>query len=226
MTTPKVLIQLFNVNKIYQMDGIEIRALDDVNLSIKDKDFLAIVGPSGSGKSTLMHILGLLDKPTSGKVLVEGKDIVSFSENQLAKLRNQKLGFVFQFFNLLPRTTSLANVELTLVYSGVGKKEREKRSREMLEKLGLKDRLYHFPSQLSGGQQQRVAIARALINNPLLVIADEPTGNLDTKSGEEIIELLKKLNESGHTIIIVTHDLDMAKAAKKIIKLRDGKIIN
>lgn len=226
MTTPKVLIQLFNVNKIYRMDGIEIKALDDVSLSIKEKDFLAIVGPSGSGKSTLMHILGLLDKPTSGKILIEEKNIVTFSESQLAKLRNQKLGFVFQSYNLLPRTTSLANVELTLVYSGVGKKEREKRSKEMLEKLGLGDRLYHFPSQLSGGQQQRVAIARALINNPLLVIADEPTGNLDTKSGKEIIELLKKLNESGHTIIIVTHDSDNAKAANKIIKLRDGKIIN
>lgn len=221
----KPILELSHVSKIYRLDGVEVKALDDVSLNIYPSDFSAIMGPSGSGKSTLMHVIGLLDKPTTGKVTIEGKNIEKLSESALAKLRNEKIGFVFQTFNLLPKTTSLANVSLTLIYSGVNYHERNKRAREMLEKVGLGDRLHHFPSQLSGGQQQRVAIARALINNPLIVIADEPTGNLDSKSGQEIISLLTELNNKEHTIIMVTHDQEIAKAAKKIIHIKDGKII-
>jgi len=219
------IVELHNVSKIYKLEGIEVRAIDGINLTINQGDFSAIMGPSGSGKSTLMHIIGLLDKPTSGEVLIEGKNVEKLSENELAKLRNQKIGFIFQSFNLLPKTSSIANVELTLIYSGVKKTDRRQKAKEMLEKVGLNNRLNHFPSQLSGGQQQRVAIARALINDPLLIIADEPTGNLDSKSGEEIINLLKELNRKGHTIIMVTHDQDISQKAKNLIKLKDGKII-
>lgn len=228
MTSPtsKHIIELSHVSKIYQLDGVEIRALDDVSMFIKEGEFVAIVGPSGSGKSTLMHIIGLLDKPTSGQVLLDNEDVSAFTENKLAKLRNKKIGFIFQTFNLLPRTSSINNVELTLIYSGIKDKERKQRAREMLERVGLMDRNNHFPSQLSGGQQQRVAIARALINNPLLVIADEPTGNLDSKSSLEILSLLKELNKSGHTLIMVTHDMEIAKAANRLIKIKDGKVIN
>jgi len=224
MKTP--IVELRDVKKIYQLDSVNVNALDGIFLRINEGDFSAIMGPSGSGKSTLMHIIGLLDKPSSGEVLIEGKNTANLSENELAKLRNQKIGFVFQSYNLLPKTTSIANVELTLIYSGVGKKERSNKAKDMLIKVGLENRLYHYPSQLSGGQQQRVAIARALINNPVLIIADEPTGNLDSKSGEEIINLLKDLNSKGHTIIIVTHDPEIAQKAKKIIRIKDGKIVN
>lgn len=223
MSSP--IIELKNIQKIYKLDGLTVSALDQINLTIKSGDFVAIMGPSGSGKSTLMHIVGLLDKPTTGEVILEGKNVARLSENQLAKIRNQKIGFVFQNYNLLPRTSALANVELTLVYSNIKVKERLKIAREVLVKVGLENRLNHFPSQLSGGQQQRVAIARALVNNPVLIIADEPTGNLDTKSGLEIINLLKDLNSKGHTIIMVTHDPDVASQAKNIIKIRDGNII-
>ena len=222
----KHIIELSHVSKIYQLEDVEIRALDDVSMFIKEGEFVAIVGPSGSGKSTLMHIIGLLDKPTSGQVLLDDEDVSDFSEVKLAKLRNKKIGFIFQTFNLLPRTSSVNNVELTLIYSGVKDKERKQRAKDILERVGLKDRNNHFPSQLSGGQQQRVAIARALINNPILVIADEPTGNLDSKSSLEILNLLKKLNQSGHTIIMVTHDLEIANSANRLIKIKDGKVID
>lgn len=224
MNTP--IVELRNVSKIYKLDLVEVIALDNVNLSVKEGDFSAIMGPSGSGKSTLMHVIGLLDRPSLGEVLIEGKNVAKLTENELAKLRNQKIGFIFQSYNLLPKTTSIANVELTLIYSGVGNKVRKQKAIEMLKKVGLENRLKHFPSQLSGGQQQRVAIARALVNDPLLIIADEPTGNLDSKSGEEIITFLKELNNKGHTIIMVTHDENVAQKAKNIIRIKDGKIIN
>lgn len=220
------IIELRNVSKIYRLENMEVKAVDDVTLNIMEGEFVAIMGPSGSGKSTLMHLIGLLDKPTRGKVFIEGEDTEKLSENDLAKLRNKKIGFVFQAFNLLPKTGSLSNVELTLIYSGVNARERNVKAKAMLEKVGLGNRLYNTPAQLSGGQQQRVAVARALINNPLLIIADEPTGNLDTKSGHEILELLINLNNQGHTIVIVTHDPEIAGRAKRTIKILDGKIIS
>lgn len=222
---PDSIIKLKNVNKIYNLDGLSVKALDNINLSIEKGDFIAIMGPSGSGKSTLMHLLGLLDKPTTGEVFLQNQNINNLSENVLAKIRNQKIGFVFQNYNLLPKTSALENVELTLLYSKISSRLRRQKALDILNKVGLNERINHFPSQLSGGQQQRVAIARALINNPLLLIADEPTGNLDSKSGEEIIQLLLDLNNNGSTIIMVTHDPEIASHAKKIIKIRDGKII-
>lgn len=223
MKTP--IIELSHVSKIYKLDGITVNALDDINLTIFSGDFAVVMGPSGSGKSTFMHLVGLLDKPTLGKITLDGKEVAKLSENELAKIRNKKIGFVFQNYNLLSRTPALANVELTLVYSGINQAERKKIAKEMLVKVGLQDRISHLPSQLSGGQQQRVAIARALVNDPLLIIADEPTGNLDTKSGAEIIALLKDLNNKGHTILMVTHDPDIASQAKTIVRIKDGKII-
>lgn len=206
-------------------DEVIVDALKDVNVEIKKGEFVAIVGPSGSGKSTLMHIIGILDKPTEGQVVLEGKDIAKLTEDELAVLRNKHIGFVFQSFNLLAKTTSVDNVELPLVYSGVKKSERDKRAVEALTKVGLGERLYHTPAQLSGGQQQRVAIARALIGNPSLILADEPTGNLDSKSGREIMDLLKSLNKNGNTIVLVTHDMDIAKNAKRQIIIKDGQIV-
>lgn len=226
MSLPPPIIELSHVSKIYHLDGVEVKAVDDVSLKIEKGDFTAIMGPSGSGKSTIMHLLGLLDKPTFGEVKIEGKNVEKLNENELAVIRNQKIGFIFQSFNLLPKTSSLNNVELTLVYSKINTQNRTKLAKEMLIKVGLENRLHHFPSQLSGGQQQRVAIARALINNPLLIIADEPTGNLDSKSSQEIISLLKDLNAKDHTIIMVTHEPDVAKEAKKIVRIKDGKIVN
>lgn len=221
-----MLLKLENVSKIYQIDHNEVYALRCVSLGIKKGEFVAIIGPSGSGKSTIMHILGCLDTPSRGKVIFEGKDVSGLSETQLAKIRNQKVGFVFQTFNLLPRTTALNNVFLPLTYSNLESQKNEKeRAEKVLEMVGLKDRMNHFPSQLSGGQQQKVAIARALVNNPLVILADEPTGNLDSKSGEELMKLLKKLNEDGHTIVLVTHDLEIAKYAKRLIKVKDGEIV-
>lgn len=219
------LIKLTNVTKTYSMGEVEVQALVNVNFQINKGEFTAIVGPSGSGKSTLMHIIGLLDSPTSGLVFLKNKKISEFSEDELAVLRNAHIGFVFQSFNLLRRASALENVALPLLYSHVDKKERVKKARYALELVGLGDRLNHTASQLSGGQQQRVAIARALVNNPSIILADEPTGNLDSKSGGEIMNLLHELNKRGNTIILVTHEVDIAKGAKRIIEIKDGKII-
>ena len=220
-----VNMELSEVSKVYQLDGVEVRALNKVSLKINKGDFVSIVGPSGSGKSTLMHILGLLDKPTSGKVRLEGKDIFFDNDRRLAELRNQKIGFVFQSFNLLPRTSALANVELPLVYAGLSLKERLLRAKEVLVAVNLEERLNHFPNQLSGGEKQRVAIARALVNNPSIILADEPTGNLDSNSGKEILQIFKKLHQKGHTVVLVTHDLEIARTAKRMINVKDGEIV-
>lgn len=220
------VIKLSQIKKTYRMEGgIEVHALDNVSINIKKGEFVAIVGPSGSGKSTLMHIIGLLDIASKGTVSLLDKDISRLSEESLASLRNIHIGFIFQSFNLLPRTSAIDNVELPLIYSGDKRKERLKKAIEVLNLVGLQDRLYHFPSQLSGGQQQRVAIARALINNPDMILADEPTGNLDTKSGREILDILKLLNKKGHTIVMVTHDMGIAGNAKRIVQIIDGKIV-
>jgi len=219
------LISLSHISKIYQSGEIEVRALDDISFEVEKGDFVAIMGPSGSGKSTLMHILGLLDRPTSGRYLLEGIDTSKFSDEELAKIRNQKIGFVFQFFNLLPRTTALRNVVMPMIYGGVKPQEREKKACQLLEAVGLGERIYHTSAQLSGGEQQRVAIARALAMNPAIILADEPTGNIATHQAEEVMKIFQKLNKDGHTIILITHEPDIAEYAKRIIQLRDGKII-
>lgn len=219
------LLKLEHVSKVYQTDEIFFKALDDVNLEIKKGEFVAVMGPSGSGKSTLMHLAGCLDTPTSGRIYLEGEDVSKLSESELAKIRNRKIGFIFQTFNLLPRTCTVDNVSLPLVYRGLHPSERKKRALEVLARVELGNRAFHFPNQLSGGQQQRVAIARALITNPSLIFADEPTGNLDSKSGQGIMEILRKLNLEGNTVILVTHDYQIAKYARKIVKIRDGRII-
>ena len=219
------LLELNEVSKIFRMDGVEFRALDAVSLKIKPGEYIAIMGPSGSGKSTLMHIIGCLDRPTTGQVILEEKDVSKKKERELAKIRNENIGFVFQQFNLLRRTSALTNVELPLVYAGINAQIRRERAIKVLSDVGLSDKLSNLPSQLSGGQQQRVAIARALVNDPSIVLADEPTGNLDSKSGIEIMEIFKKLNKSGKTIIMVTHEHDIAAYAKRVIQLKDGKIV-
>lgn len=218
------LIELKNVAKIYEMGSNKISALDGIFFSLDPGEFLAIVGPSGSGKSTLMHVMGLLDTPTSGDILLEGKNINGFNESKLARLRSEKIGFIFQAFNLLPRTSSLENVMMPILYSN-NKKRAWERATEMLKKVGLENRLQNTPNQLSGGQQQRVAIARALINNPEFIFADEPTGNLDSKAGEEIMTILSELNKEGKTIVLVTHETNIANYAKRVIEMKDGKII-
>jgi len=217
-------MELIKVSKIYRLDGIEVKALDNVSLQIEKGIFMSIIGPSGSGKSTLMHLLGLLDKPTSGEIKIEGEKVSFADDNQLAVLRNRKIGFVFQSFNLLPRTSALENVELPLIYAGVPTEERRRRAKEALTRVGLSHRLTHFPNQMSGGERQRVAIARALINHPSIILADEPTGNLDSKAGKEILKIFQTLNSEGHTIVLVTHDLEIAKTAQKIIRVKDGKL--
>ena len=219
------LIKLEKVTKTYSMGEVEVQALRGIDLDIKKGEFVAIIGPSGSGKSTLMHIIGLLDTPTSGKVFLQEKNVSKLSEEERAVLRNKHLGFVFQSFNLLTRTSALENVSLPLIYSGANKDTRTKRGKEVLEEVGLSDRINHTSAQLSGGEQQRVAIARALVNDPSLVLADEPTGNLDSKSGKEIMNLLANLNKKGNTIVLVTHELDIAKGAKRTIEIVDGKIV-
>lgn len=222
----KNIIQLENLIKIYKVGETEVHALRGVSLNISPGDLLAIMGPSGSGKSTLMNIIGCLDKPTSGKYLLEGEEVSKFDRNKLACTRNRKIGFVFQTFNLLPRTTALENAELPLLYSNVSGKQRIERAMEALAVVGLKGREHHRTNQLSGGEQQRVAIARALLNNPSLLLADEPTGNLDSRTGAEIMEIFKRLNkEDKITLVIVTHDPDIANLANRRIHLRDGEII-
>lgn len=221
----KPLVKLTNINKVYASGDISFQALKNINLEIKSGDFIAITGPSGSGKSTLMHIIGLLDTPTSGTYQLDSQDVSHLKEEEKAQLRNQKIGFVFQSFNLLPRTPSIDNVALPLIYSGTPRDERTEKAKAALSQVGLTDKLNSHPNQLSGGQQQRVAIARALVTNPSLILADEPTGNLDSKSGQEIMEIFKDLNLEGRTIVVVTHERDIAKHAQKIIRMRDGEII-
>ncbi|KGG81231.1 macrolide ABC transporter ATP-binding protein [Caloranaerobacter azorensis H53214] len=219
------MIKLEGLTKVYKMGNVSVTALKDINLNIEKEEFVAIMGPSGSGKSTLMNILGCLDKPTKGKYILDGVSIQGLNDDELAMIRNRKIGFVFQAFNLLSRTTALKNVELPMMYAGVSAKERRKRAIELLEKVGLGDRINHKPNEMSGGQRQRVAIARALVNNPAIILADEPTGNLDTKSGEEIMDIFENLNKEGVTIVIVTHEPDIAQKAKRVVTFRDGVII-
>jgi putative ABC transport system ATP-binding protein len=221
------MIELENVTKIYRMGQTKVIALDNINMEINAGEMVAIMGPSGSGKSTLMAILGCLDIPTKGVYRLEGEPVEKLNDNQLAQVRSRKVGFVFQQFNLLPRTSALENVILPLLYDGVHGKERIEKAKTALETVGLADRMHHKPNQLSGGEQQRVAIARALVNNPTILLADEPTGNLDTKTGDEIIGLFQKLHEeSGQTVVYVTHDAFIARHTQRIIRLVDGKIIS
>ncbi|MFN2244790.1 MAG: ABC transporter ATP-binding protein [Anaerolineae bacterium] len=218
------MIEIDNITKVYQMGEIEVHALRGVSLKIENGECVTIMGPSGSGKSTLMNVLGCLDSPTEGTYHLHGEDVSTLSDTQLAHIRNKEIGFVFQTFNLLPRTTALRQVELPLIYAGVGVRERRRRAKEALEAVGLGDRTSHRPDELSGGQQQRVAIARALVTGPSIIMADEPTGNLDTKSGEEILQIFKRLNQEGITIIFVTHDPEIAEYGSRTIHIRDGLI--
>jgi putative ABC transport system ATP-binding protein len=218
------LVELRNVSKIYQLGDEEIRALDDVSLDIDEGEFISIIGPSGSGKSTLMHILGCLDSPSKGTIQLDGIMIQNATSRQLAAIRNQKIGFVFQFFNLLPKLNVLQNVELPMIYSGIPGRERRDRAMEALSAVGMENRARHRPSQLSGGQQQRAAIARALVNHPRIVFADEPTGNLDSHTGDAILSLFRSLSQKGRTIVLVTHDPEIAAVTPRRIEIRDGKI--
>jgi putative ABC transport system ATP-binding protein len=222
MTEP--IIRMENITKSYSLGGEVVHALRGVSLQIGKGDFLAIVGPSGSGKSTLMNIIGCLDRPDEGRYILDGKEIDKMIDSELATVRNEKIGFVFQNFHLLAKLTALENVELPLLYRGVKSKERQKIAYEYLEKVGLKDRALHLPNQLSGGQQQRVAIARALVGTPPILLADEPTGALDSKTSKEIIQLMKQLNEQGHTILLITHDWEVANEAKRIVRIQDGQL--
>ncbi|MDD2753724.1 MAG: ABC transporter ATP-binding protein [Candidatus Portnoybacteria bacterium] len=220
------MIEISDITKLYKNENVEFLALKNVSFKINDGEFVAIMGPSGSGKSTLMHILGALDTPTSGRYLLDGQDVALLTEDELADIRKNKIGFVFQSFNLLPRASVIRNVYLPLVYSGVSKEERVRIAEEKLSATGLPEtHFHHLSNQLSGGQMQRVAIARALINNPSLILADEPTGNLDTKTGDLILETFKKLNDAGHTIVLITHEPEVARHAKRIIHIRDGSIL-
>ena len=218
------VIRLENVEKIYHLGEVEVHALAGVNISIFDKEFLSIVGPSGSGKSTMLHLIGCLDRPTSGRVFLDGNDISKLSDSNLARLRGREIGFIFQFFNLYPTLDALQNVELPMMILNVDETERRERARSLLDIVGLGDRRTHLPAQLSGGERQRVAIARALANDPSLILADEPTGNLDSKSGEEVLKIFKNLNEEGRTIVIVTHDQNIAGLAERKIEMKDGKV--
>jgi putative ABC transport system ATP-binding protein len=218
------LIQLANMKKIYQVGDQTIHALRDVNLTICEGEFVAIMGPSGSGKSTMMNVLGCLDKATYGEYVLDGVEIMKANDSQLARIRNEKIGFVFQNFNLLARTSAVENVELPMLYAGVSAKERRKRAIASLTSVGLADRLHNKPNELSGGQQQRVSIARALVNNPVILLADEPTGALDTKTTYEIMTIFQRLNDAGKTVVLVTHEPDVAAYAKRVVRFRDGAI--
>jgi putative ABC transport system ATP-binding protein len=219
-----LVIDINGVTKLYHMGEETVHALRGVALQVHSNEYLAIMGPSGSGKSTLMNMLGCLDTPTSGHYLFNGKDVSSMSDDELASIRNREIGFVFQTFNLLPRSTSLHNVELPLIYAGLPPHERRERARQAMQNVGLGDRMLHKPNELSGGQRQRVAVARALVNHPSIILADEPTGNLDSKTGEEIMQLFDQLYEQGNTIIVVTHEEDIARHARRTIRLHDGLI--
>ncbi len=220
------MIRIQDLVKVYKLGEIEVKALKNVNLHIKAAEFTSVMGPSGSGKSTLMNILGCLDRPTSGYYYLDQIQVDRMSPDELAEIRNKKIGFVFQSFNLLSRSSALKNVELPMLYAGVKPNERKERAVEALEKVGLSDRLHHKPNELSGGQRQRVAIARSLVNNPSIILADEPTGNLDSKSGIEIMDIFERLNEEGTTIILVTHEPDIASMAKRVIHFKDGEMVD
>lgn len=218
------MIRLENITKIYRMGDTDVHALDGVSLHIRPHEFVSIIGPSGSGKSTLMNMIGCLDVPTSGRYWIDGVEGSKMSDNQLADLRNKKIGFIFQQYNLLTKLSALENVELPLIYRGINASKRERLAKKALEKVGLLDKMHHKPTELSGGQQQRVSVARALSANPSLILADEPTGALDSKSGIEIMQMLHELHNEGNTVVIITHDLNIAKQAERIITIRDGKI--
>jgi len=222
----QALIQVQALSKTYLTGEIEVKALNNISFEVNKGEFIAIMGPSGSGKSTLMHIIGALDKPSSGEYYLDGQNVAQLTEDRLADIRNQKIGFVFQFFNLLPRTSALKNVMVPMMYGKVPKSERVSQATKYLKLVGLADRVDHTPAQLSGGQQQRVAIARALSMNPSIILADEPTGNIASQQAEEIMEIFQKLNHQGHTILMITHEPEIAEYAKRVIKLRDGKIAN
>lgn len=219
------IVEATELKKTYMLGKVEVNALCGINLKVESGEFLSILGPSGSGKSTLLNLIGALDKPTGGKLFIEGTDLSTLNDNQLTDIR-LKIGFVFQFFNLIPRYTAIDNVELAMSIAGVNKADRRKRAIQLLEAVGLKERMNHKPAELSGGQQQRVAIARALANNPRFMLLDEPTGNIDSKTALEIIDLIKKVNDDGVTIILVTHDQTLAKIAKRTIQVMDGKIVS
>jgi putative ABC transport system ATP-binding protein len=217
-----MIINIENLEKTYELGSVQIKALRGVSLRMEENEFVAIMGPSGSGKSTMMNLIGCLDTPTSGAYFLEGQDVSKMNSDQLAEIRNQKIGFVFQTFNLLPRANILHNVELPLIYSGISTSERKRMAEEAIERVGLGDRIKHKPNELSGGQRQRVAIARALVNKPSIILADEPTGNLDSKTGEEIMKIFDQLYEMGNTIILVTHEDNIAEYAHRVVKLKDG----
>lgn len=218
------MLEIKKIKKIYQMGKVKVEALRGVSFCIDKGEFVAIMGPSGSGKSTLMHIIGCLDQPTEGNFIIGGKDVSKLNDDRLAEIRNKRIGFVFQQFNLLSRTNILHNVEIPLIYAGLKTKRRRKLAKQALESVGLGDRIKHKPNEISGGEKQRAAIARALVNDPLIILADEPTGNLDTKTGEEIMKIFYKLHQQGHTLIMVTHEAEVARHARRIIHLRDGLI--
>jgi putative ABC transport system ATP-binding protein len=221
------VIDIEDVERVYRLgEDVEVRALDGVSLRIARGEFVAIMGSSGSGKSTLMHILGCLDAPTAGRYLLDGVDVRDIPEDDLADLRNRKIGFVFQSFNLVARTTALANVELPLAYAGLGRSERRSRAAAALAAVGMEDRLHHLPSELSGGQQQRAAVARAIVTDPSIVLADEPTGNLDSHSTEEILAIFSRLNAEGRTVILITHEGDVAARARRVVRLSDGRVLS
>ncbi|MBN2484721.1 MAG: ABC transporter ATP-binding protein [Bacteroidales bacterium] len=219
-----MLIDIKNIEKEYMLGNVNVKALRGIDLEIKENEYLAIMGPSGSGKSTLMNILGCLDTPSSGKYLFDNVDVKSLNDDELSMIRNKKIGFIFQTFNLLPKANAIHNVELPLIYAGIDKHKRKLLAEEALHKVGLENRMHHKPGEMSGGQRQRVAIARALVNKPEIILADEPTGNLDSKTGEEIMEIFSKLNNDGNTVILITHERAIAEHSKRIIQLFDGKI--